>query len=51
VEGLALPGPVDPERFLALELEPGALSGATGIVTPRGRLIEAQPATRARQRA
>jgi predicted N-acetyltransferase YhbS len=31
--GLTLPGPVDLDRFLGLELEPGALSGARGMVT------------------
>lgn len=31
-ENLTLPGPVDPARFLALELTPGALSGAQGAV-------------------
>jgi len=36
VEGLALPGPVDPDRFLALELEPGALAGASGVVSAAG---------------
>jgi predicted N-acetyltransferase YhbS len=36
VEGLALPGPVDPDRFLALELEPGALADATGLVAAAG---------------
>jgi predicted N-acetyltransferase YhbS len=30
--GLWLPGPVKPERFLARELAPGALSGARGNV-------------------
>lgn len=30
--GLELPGPVDRERFLALELVPGALAGASGMV-------------------
>ncbi|MGE0719238.1 MAG: GNAT family N-acetyltransferase [Alphaproteobacteria bacterium] len=29
---LAMPGPTDPERFLALELEPGALEGIAGLV-------------------
>ena len=29
---IALPGPVDPSRLLALELEPGALAGARGLV-------------------
>lgn len=32
---LELPGPVNPERFLALELEPGALERSGGAVTPR----------------
>ena len=31
---LQLPGPVNPDRFLALELEEGALARAKGIVTP-----------------
>lgn len=30
--GLELPGPVDPARFLALELSEGALAGVTGMV-------------------
>lgn len=29
---LALPGPVDPDRFLGLEMVPGALDGVTGMV-------------------
>lgn len=33
-EGLILPGPVDPARFLALELAPGALAGVQGRVLP-----------------
>jgi predicted N-acetyltransferase YhbS len=32
---LAMPGPVDPERFLALELVEGALPKARGQVLPR----------------
>ncbi len=36
LEGLALPGPVDPDRFLGLELEPGALAGASGLVAAAG---------------
>jgi predicted N-acetyltransferase YhbS len=36
---LRLPGPVDRDRFLGLELETGSLAGASGLVTPRGRLI------------
>jgi predicted N-acetyltransferase YhbS len=34
--GLSLPGPVEDERFLGLELDPGALSGATGLIVPTG---------------
>ena len=33
--GLELPGPVDRARFLGLELVPGALSGAAGMVAAR----------------
>ncbi len=32
---LDMPGPVDPDRFLALELKPGALADARGPVRPR----------------
>ena len=35
--GLTLPGPVEPRRFLGLELEPGALAAAEGKVRPIGR--------------
>jgi predicted N-acetyltransferase YhbS len=31
-QALELPGPVDPARFLGLELVPGALAGITGMV-------------------
>lgn len=37
--GLRMPGPHDPERLLAVELVPGALTGARGLVTARGRPI------------
>jgi predicted N-acetyltransferase YhbS len=30
-----MPGPVNPERFLALELVEGALAGARGKVLPQ----------------
>jgi predicted N-acetyltransferase YhbS len=30
--GLRMPGPVDPDRLLALELEPGALAGVMGPI-------------------
>lgn len=35
-QGLALPGPVERDRFLGLELVPGALDGATGLVVASG---------------
>ncbi|WP_460450877.1 GNAT family N-acetyltransferase [Alsobacter sp. SYSU BS001988] len=35
-QGLWLPGPVERERFLGLELVPGALTGARGLVSPTG---------------
>ena len=35
--GLMLPGPVMRERFLGLELEPGALDGAQGMIAANGR--------------
>lgn len=34
---LAMPGPYERERLLALELEPNALDGASGILKPAGR--------------
>ena len=37
---LMLPGPVDPERFLYVELVQGALSEARGLVLPPHRLAE-----------
>jgi predicted N-acetyltransferase YhbS len=39
---LILPGPVDPARFLYLELEPHALAGVEGLVLPPSRFAEAQ---------
>jgi predicted N-acetyltransferase YhbS len=33
---LELPGPVDRTRFLAFEIEPGALDGAEGMVVATG---------------
>lgn len=40
--GLQLPGPVDRARFLGLELSPGALGGAEGLVAASGRPQEAE---------
>jgi len=37
-ENLVMPGPVDLDRFLALELEPDALAGARGLVRAKGDL-------------
>jgi len=42
-EQLMLPGPVERERFLGLELAPGALAGAGGRVTAAGERLT--PAT------
>ncbi|RXF68514.1 GNAT family N-acetyltransferase [Hansschlegelia zhihuaiae] len=38
-EGLRLPGPVEQERFLGLELREGALSGASGVVRATGAVV------------
>jgi len=40
---LSLPGPVDLDRFLGLELTPGALEGACGLVRASGTTVEALP--------
>ncbi len=46
--GLKLPGPFERQRLLALELVPGALDGARGLVSATGRLaLRANPAARA----
>ena len=42
VSDLHLPGPVERARFLGLELTPGSLDGAEGLVAASGRLVEAQ---------
>jgi predicted N-acetyltransferase YhbS len=39
VEELSLPGPVELERFLGLELDAGALQGAQGMIAASGRVI------------
>jgi predicted N-acetyltransferase YhbS len=38
-ERLWLPGPYERERFVGLELEPGALAGARGLVSATGELL------------
>jgi predicted N-acetyltransferase YhbS len=40
--GLTLPGPVDDNRFLGLELVPGALRGAKGRVVGTGLFVKRQ---------
>lgn len=44
-EGMArslhLPGPVERQRFLGLELAEGALDGAEGLVAASGRMVQA----------
>jgi len=43
---LAMPGPFERHRLLGLELAPGALDGAAGVIAPAGRPI-ARPRRRA----
>ena len=42
-EGLAMPGPVERERFLGLELRSGALAGAVGTLRATGILVPVRP--------
>jgi len=51
VEGLSLPGPVELERFLGLELQAGALKAAEGVISAAGRMIPAGEIEAARQTA
>jgi len=45
--GLAMPGPFEKHRLLALELVPGALDGAFGVLRPTGRKArDVRPDTR-----
>lgn len=48
---LSLPGPVDPDRFLGLELEAGALDDAKGVIAASGRMIPVPAEEAARQTA
>lgn len=48
---LAMPGPVERERFLALELRDGALDGAKGVLVAAGRPDIAAPAAASLRRA
>jgi len=40
---LAMPGPVERERFLGIELRDAALAGAAGTLVASGRLAPAEP--------
>ena len=51
VRDLALPGPVDEARFLGLDLVPGALAGARGLVTGTGLKVEPRGRDRLRRAA
>lgn len=42
-EVITLPGPVDPNRFLFLELLPGALAGVSGLAAVPGSAAFAEP--------
>ncbi len=44
--GLKLPGPFEHHRLLALELVPGALDGANGLLRATGRIVQ-KPQARA----
>lgn len=48
---LAMPGPVERERFLGLELRDGALAGASGVLVATGRPAEDSPAAEPVRRA
>ncbi|WP_332680955.1 GNAT family N-acetyltransferase [Bosea sp. (in: a-proteobacteria)] len=49
--GLAMPGPVERERFLGLELRPGALDGVSGLLRPAGTLVATEGTGGLRRRA
>ncbi|KJS15021.1 MAG: acetyltransferase [Hoeflea sp. BRH_c9] len=44
--GLMMPGPVERDRFLGLDLDPGYLDAATGLLLPRGRPVNPAPSCR-----
>ncbi len=46
-DGLAMPGPHEKRRFLALELKPGHLKGANGVLKATGGRIAVEPARKA----
>lgn len=48
---LAMPGPFEKHRFLALELKSGVLDGACGVLRPAGRMRPQQKPTLSKKRA
>lgn len=40
---LAMPGPLEKRRFLAVEFRPGHLAGATGVLRARGERLISEP--------
>ncbi|KUL93596.1 GCN5 family acetyltransferase [Bosea sp. WAO] len=48
---LAMPGPVERERFLGLELRDGALAGVSGVLKPTGALVATEGMDGLRRRA
>ena len=48
---LAMPGPVERDRFLGLELRKGALAGASGTLRPTGALVSTEGTDGLRRRA
>lgn len=48
---LAMPGPVERERFLGLELREGALADANGVLKPTGALVATEGMDGLRRRA
>jgi len=51
VEELSLPGPVELERFLGLELKAGALQGTGGVISASGRMMPVNDGAAVRQTA
>ncbi len=51
IEHLSLPGPVELERFLGLELDADALQGAQGVISASGRMMPANNSEAVRQTA
>jgi predicted N-acetyltransferase YhbS len=49
-DALSLPGPFEPERLLGLELRPGALDGAAGMIVPAGKAAQGKSRAAAGQR-